>query len=503
MQRKRAASRSLFFGFAAQGVACVFLVFIYSGCSSSTTESTVSTDPTFPGVTVTVACPDETTHKIIDRFANSWAYQKQAKVQVTNYTADVGPEKSDADIWLIEPARVPHWAAADKLQSVPADLAVAKNYGWNDVLSIFSDRLLRWGDQKYAVPILGDAPVCFYRRDLFNDPKYADEFERLKGRKLKPPTTWEEFAEIAEYFNGKSGPSLPPLPAGNDALDREFQTIAASYVMKAVKSVELDKRDRDHGDIFSFHYNLTTGEPRIATPGFVAALKLHCRLQPCRPPGTAPHPPEAFANGKAVLCLADAHWIKRFQQNEKLDFGIIRVPGSSQVFDFDSGAPLKITGSNYVPYLGAVGWVGVVPRGAAHEEAAWSLLAELSSGKTSRDIVVEPEWGGGAVRLSQLKEQAGWSSFRLDPAATNALVTEVLHPTQVHISVSNPTTRLRLPNAAEHEQALVAELRAALAGQKTPEQALTTAAERWRVLDGNDKKQIKDDYARSLGLLPR
>ncbi len=502
MQRKRATFRSLFFVLAALGVAFSVLILVFPGCSSAPTESTASAAPTFPGVTVTVACPDEATRTIIDKFAKSWSWRTGAKVEVTSYTGEVGPENTGADVWLIEPAAVPHWAAADKLHPLPAELASAKTYGWNDVLSVVGDRLIKWGDQKYALPILGDAPVCFYRRDLFDDPRYADEFLRLKGRKLKPPTTWEEFADIAEYFNGKPGPSLPPLPTGNDALDREFQTIAASYAMKAVPAVEL-KGEGDRRAIFSFHYNLTSGEPRIATPGYVAALKLLARLQACRPAGTVSNPPEAFADGNAVLCLADVYWIKRFHKKEKLDFGVIRVPGSSQVFDFDTGSPLAITGSNYVPYLGAVGWVGVVPRGAAHEAAAWSLLMDLSGAKTSKDIVVEPEWGGGAIRLSQLNTQTGWSSFGLAPAETNALVTEVLHPTQAHVSVSNPATRLRLPNAAEHEQALTAELRAALAGQKTPEQALTTAAERWRVLDGQDKKQIKDDYARSLGLLPR
>ncbi len=501
MQRKRVTFPLLFFGFAALGAAFSSVILTLPGCSSSPTETTASADPSYIGVSVTIACPDEATRGIIDKFANSWAFQTRAKVEVANYTVEDGPEKSGADLWLIESARVPYWAAADKLNPVPADLASAKNYGWNDLLSVFSDRLLKWGDQKYALPILGDAPVCFYRRDLLNDPKHADEFFRLKGHKLKPPTTWEEFAEIAEYFNGKSGPSLPPLPAGNDALDREFQTIAASYAVKAVQSAELEKRQRDRREMFSFHYFLNSGEPRIATPGFVAALKLFCRLQACRPAGTAPNPPEALADGKAVLCLADAHWIKRFQK-AKLDFGMACVPGSSQVFNFDTGEPQAITGSNYVPYLGAVGWVGVVPRGAAHEEAAWSLLTELSGAKTSRDIVVEPEWGGGAIRLSQLNVQGGWSSFALDPADTNALVTEVLHPTQVHVAVSNPATRLRLPNAAEHEQALAAELRAALAGQKTPQQALTTAAGRWGALDGTNKKQTSDDYARSLGLLP-
>src|SRR5262249_29377465 len=62
-----------------------------------------------------------------------------------------------------------------------------------------------------------------------------------------------------------------------------------------------------------------------------------------------------------------------------------------------------VAGGNFVPYLGAAGWVGGVPRSNPHPDAAFALLAFLSSPRISRDVVIEPSWGGGAFRRDHLK----------------------------------------------------------------------------------------------------
>ncbi len=502
MQRKSTARRPVF----SSPVAGLLLA-VLTGCGP--TASTPQAPPRpFEGTALKVACPDEAARRVVERYGRDWAARQGVRLEAATYDAATGPEAvAGADLWLIAPASLGRWAAADRLTPLPdeyrrpaAGEEGRPKYDWAGLLPLYRERLLRWGERAYALPVLGEAPLCFYRLDLFADPAQRAAFRDRFGRDLAPPTTWEEFADLAEFFNGRPGTSssLPPL-AGDDEIDREFYAIAASYAVRAADSL----KPSDGGDphtAFSFHCEFATGEPRVASPGFVRALELMRRLQACRAPAAGGPGPDAFAAGRAVLCLADASWIGRFQKSAaRPRFGVARVPGSRAVFDYATGKEEAPAGGNYVPYLGAGGCLGVVPRGAAGAEAAFALLAELSGPEKSRQIVIEPDWGGGAFRRDQLSDAAGWSSFGLDQTQTAALL-QALRQTLTHPGLSNPATRLRLPREAEYRRALLDEVRAALAGKKEPAAALKAAAERWRALEPAEQRRA--DYARSLGFAP-
>lgn len=52
----------------------------------------------------------------------------------------------------------------------------------------------------YGVPVLGDFFGMAYRTDLFNDPKEKEAFLKKYGYELKPPETWSQLKDIAEFF---------------------------------------------------------------------------------------------------------------------------------------------------------------------------------------------------------------------------------------------------------------------------------------------------------------
>src|SRR5262249_6793269 len=162
---------------------------------------------------------------------------------------------------------------------------------------------------------LGDALVCFYREDLFQDAGHREAFREKYGRELGPPSTWEQFADVAEYFHNRKRPgidrpcvSLPPLPSESDELDTVFYSGAVRLARRAVR--EDEPKPPPAVEVFSFHYDLESGAVRIDTPGFVHALQLLQRLQGFRPAQAIRDPPTAFEKGEAVLCLAGPSWIK-------------------------------------------------------------------------------------------------------------------------------------------------------------------------------------------------
>lgn len=55
-------------------------------------------------------------------------------------------------------------------------------------------------DRFVGMPVWTNAEVLFYRTDLFEDPAQMAAFETEYGYELTPPTTWEEYRDVAEFF---------------------------------------------------------------------------------------------------------------------------------------------------------------------------------------------------------------------------------------------------------------------------------------------------------------
>ena len=182
------------------------------------------------------------------------------------------------------------------------------------------------------------------------------------------------------------------------------------------------------------------------------------RLQACRPAEAQDHPEQAFRDGNAVLCITDASAVLSIQQSHLRDkVGICFVPGSDRYFTPAGQEKVLKAGVNRVPYLGGAGWLAVVPTSARSQEAAFDLLAELAGPCAARRSCSNLRWGGGPVRIDQLVRER-WDSFDLDPERSLALK-EVLGRTLMQHSLKNPVLCLRIPDAVQQEEILVAQVR--------------------------------------------
>jgi ABC-type glycerol-3-phosphate transport system substrate-binding protein len=437
--------------------------------------------PPYEGVKLTVACPNARTAELVRRLAPAWQARQKARVEVVAG----GQQPTRPDVRVIRPAELARLVRQGAAQPLPAGAQAPDSYDWRSLLPLYREHLLLWDTAVHALPLAGEAFVCVWRTDLRHRP--AD-----------PPATWEDYARIAETCaargsNGKPGPSLPPLPAGDEELDRLFWTVAASFARRAVPADEAVGEDRrEHlEEVFSFHCDQKTGAPRIAEPGFVAALKLLQRLQKCRPAGTAARPEEAFRDGRAVLCLCEASWLVPFQQQRGLrdNFGVCPVPGARREF-----------GVNRVPYLGAGGWLAVVPKDAPHAKAAVDFLQAITGPAASAQAAMEPRYGGGPTRQDQLLRER-WDAFDLDGARTPQLRDAVDRSLARH-GIKNPALVLRVPDQAERRSALVAQLRRALLENADAAACLAEAARAWHALDEKKGAEAgRADYRISLGLL--
>ena len=129
----------------------------------------------------------------------------------------------------------------------------------------------------YALPAMGDAVAFAYRKDWFARPELRAEFQRKHGRELAPPKTWEEFKDIAQFFQ-------------NRTIDGKTVYGAALYTERGSEGISMGVANT------MYAYGMEYANPAkpydmqgfINGPGAVKGLELYRDLyQCCTPPGHA------------------------------------------------------------------------------------------------------------------------------------------------------------------------------------------------------------------------
>ncbi len=477
----------------AGGLIVVLTVALSAGCNGSR-PAVGPPPPRWKGVTIRVNAAAGRPRRLVDQLGQTWANDVGATLTVAGPTGDWPA----ADLVLIPAPDLPRWAAAGRATPLPQPDAV------DAFMPIYRTRLLGWAGKQYALPVLGDAPVCVYRLDLYADPAGQQAYAEKYRRPLQPPETWDEFAEQAEFFAARRArPSLPPLPSDDAGICAAYGAVAAPFAVPAVVSSTEKSSQARSARPFSFQYDVDSGEPRLATKGFIEALALSKRMHPHR--AVTPTAAEAMRSDQMALGYVTLADLGELKSGEARHWGVFRTPGSRRVFGpgepgasatgVTAGGPV-----NAVPFVGAGAVVGVVPVEAAQAEAAFDLLSYLAGPAASTEAVHTPALGSGPFRDMHLDPQRelGWLNYDLDERQTAMLRTylrELADP-----RVDNPALALRIPARSSHVAALATAVRAALAGAD-PAAVLKLAADEWRRLDG-DPAKARADFRRSVGLQP-
>jgi multiple sugar transport system substrate-binding protein len=149
------------------------------------------------------------------------------------------------------------------------------------------------GSKKYwAFPAEGDACGWAYRKDLFENPTEKANFKKKYGYELKPPATWAQLRDMAEFF------TRPDKQLWGAAIytqkDYDALTMGVESVLFSYGVDWWDKKNNAKG--------------MVDSKEAIAAVQLyHDLYQNFSPPGLSnaffPEMNDAFVNGKAAMMM--------------------------------------------------------------------------------------------------------------------------------------------------------------------------------------------------------
>jgi multiple sugar transport system substrate-binding protein len=369
--------------------------------------------------------------------------------------------------------------------------------------------LMEYGGQKYMVANDHDGQVLYYRRDLFEDEAHQQAFADEYGYDLAVPVTWDQFADMAAYFNGKDlngdgeadhGVTMH-LKVGGQGMFH-FMSFSAPFVI-GPENPKL------------YWFNADDMTPLVNSPGHLAALNKLIEI--------STHGPEAmfgwslgeswdyFLAGRAALtfswgdlgALAQETPDRGGKSTVKGMTGTAMIPGASGYYNVASGAMVETEEPNMVGNTTGGSWAGVISKFSKAPEATYFLLALMATKPKSvvygyrgwdgvdpgRTFHFLPPNGDNSI---EGYEEAGWDA-RDAEEYTNAYF-------QV-FGAEQQFPYLRIPGTFEYWQAMDVRLSEAVTGQSGAEDALNAIVSDFEgITDRLGREAQLEVYKTSLGL---
>lgn len=402
--------------------------------------------------------------------------------------------QTPADVLIFPAAWLPDFAPY--LAPVPEALVQAPLV--QGIHPAYREALMRWQGAWRAVTLDGDMHMGAYRRDLFEDPATRAAFEARYQRPLAPPASWDDYAQIAAFFRGRTDSMGHQLAGTLEASASGGQRLWYLFSHAAAYTAHPDHPGH-------FFFDPETMAPEIDNPAWQRALRDYLAAL-----GTAATAAErnlpshgvraGFAAGEAAMALdwSDIGVVAADPAASAVAdrVGFFALPGSTEVWNPKTAAWDSLPQLHPVPFLAFGGWIAAVPRAAARPEAAWDYIAWMAAPARADADVMSGASGFNPYRVEQLENTAQWAGLMGAERAANYL--GVLSQ-----SLAQPQTApdLRLPGYPAYMAALDAQLGRVLAGEATPEAALAAAAAQWdQITDRLGRAGQRRHYREAMGL---
>jgi multiple sugar transport system substrate-binding protein len=305
----------------------------------------------------------------------------------------------------------------------------------DDFLGALYDTYTLVDGRRHGLPYDGDTHVLFYNEAI------------LERNGLKPPTTWDEYFNVAkavteaEGHNGIYGALM---------MCKQFPIIIGSTFANRLGGFGGDFLD-------------ASGKPALASDAGIAAAQAMLNAAPY----ATPTPLETeFGNAIPVFLGGQAAMIEFWT-----DLGTwAEDPEQSAIVGQWGVVPMPVGGGNTVnrPALNA-GWSFGVSAGSHNPDMAWEFVRMSATKDFHISVLTNNKTGVDPTRRSAMEAYRGFAPKQAD-AVEEAIENAFPWPTK--------------PESPELMQVLTDQLGLMLAGDKTPEQAMTDAQAEWERILG-------------------
>ncbi len=366
-------------------------------------------DPDYSGVTLQVATRTRPfIASALQTAAAGWEKQTCGKINILEFPVDqlyqtylsaLVAGEGKFDVITFGPFWTPDFAPY--LSDMPA--AMRETAAWQDILPVYRERLMMWNGRYLSQTIDGDQHILYYRLDLFANPQEQQRFKDKYGYDLAPPATWEQYYQIAEFFNRPASNLWGTAEAYRRGGEQfwYFFTHAAAYT-----------HHPDHpGAMF---FDPDTMDAQINNPGWVKALEDYINGLNVAPPGAL-----GFTSGDIHNIFAGGSVAMNFDWGDtgvnaadpKVSLipgkvGTALLPGSKRVWNDQTRQWDTFPEVVRVPFLAFGGWQAAVPANSNHIEAAWHFIAWLSSPAGQRRSGGHPAVGHQSLSPEPFRSEA-------------------------------------------------------------------------------------------------
>jgi multiple sugar transport system substrate-binding protein len=364
--------------------------------------------------------------------------------------------------------------------------------------------LLTYGGALEVVPNDHDGQVMYYRSDLLADPAHQAAFQEAYGYELKVPDTWDEFRDVAEYFDGKdlNGDGTPDdgltlhLKVGGQGMFH-FMSFAAPFLIGP-----------ENPNLFWF--DPADMSAIMDSPGHQRAMETLIDLLQFGPEAmmgwSLGESWDHFLRGQAALTFTWGDLGSLAQEagsQVKGMTGSAPMPGTMEYYNPTAGEWVATEAPNKVGNTTGGSWAGVISKFSDAPDCTYFFLSLMAHPDKSF-IYAARGWDGvDPGRFSHMLPPSGTASIDAYVAAGwDAADAEAY--TQAYYENFNADLQfpyLRIPGAFEYWTALDVRLSEAATGQLAPAEAVAALAEDFDAITERLGPDVQlESYKASLGL---
>ena len=347
-------------------------------------------------------------------------------------------------------------------------------------------QIAKWNGETKLYSIDADRHYLKYRTDVINDPVAQEAYKAATGNDLAVPTTWAEYNAQAAFFAdayASGGWSPTNQPEGVDFYG-SVEVMARDNLMFSAFISRVGPYAK-HPDVkggFWFDENMV---PQVNNPGFVQGLTDMVEAVSFVPPGYSSfglaEEITSFGKGEALFSYTwDDAYVQANQADSPIRTSVAAavLPGAEKVWnrttqEWDTPAG----GVNYAPYI-SWGWTSAVTADSPVQQMAFDYLCFFGNAANHTIDLSIGRFGvnpgrTGDFELSFWTDTVGW-----DETSASTYIDTML----AYEENTNRVFDLRVPGNGEFYTAMAFGVAEALAGEKTPQEALDGVAAEWELI---------------------